>query len=137
MKFLHFVGITFILIVNFDIRFYVYVFLVSNMVAPPIIAIKGVHWAKDGPKFACSVDGCDASYMTKYNLMQHLRVHHNVITELGKLKHPSIKEQGRKVQDHATMNARVLNNLLVQFRHNEQKAIIRAKKHALLEWDKL
>jgi hypothetical protein len=26
-----------------------------------LVAIEGVHWAKDGPKFACSIDGCDAS----------------------------------------------------------------------------
>ncbi len=43
-------------------------FLVSNVVALPAVAIKGVHWAKDGPKFAYCVEGCDASYMTKYKL---------------------------------------------------------------------
>ncbi len=41
------------------------------MVALTSIAIKGVHWAKDGRKFAYSVDGCDASYMTKYNLVRY------------------------------------------------------------------
>jgi hypothetical protein len=35
------------------------------------------------------------------------------------------------------INERVLNNLLVWFRRNEQKAIARAKRHALLEWDML
>jgi len=33
------------------------------------------------------------------------------------------------------MNARVLNNLLAWFCHNEQKAIARTRRHALLEWD--
>ncbi len=81
-----------------------YFFLVSYVVAPPPIAIegvaidvvallvvakKGVHWAKDGPKFVCKVDGCDASYTTKYNLVWHLRTCHNVTTELGKPGHPS------------------------------------------------
>jgi hypothetical protein len=47
-----------------------------DVVAPPQVAIKGVHWAKDGPKFVCKVDGCDASYITKYNLVRHLRTHH-------------------------------------------------------------
>jgi hypothetical protein len=44
-------------------------FLVSDVVAPLMVAIEGVHWAKDGPKFACNVDGCDASYMAKDNLV--------------------------------------------------------------------
>ncbi len=39
----------------------VFVFLVLNVVAFLLVAIEGVHWAKDGPKFACSIDGCDAS----------------------------------------------------------------------------
>jgi hypothetical protein len=66
-------GLTFIHNVNSC-----FVFLVSNVVAPPLIAIEGVHWAKDGPKFVYSVDGCDASYTTKYNLVWHLQVCHNV-----------------------------------------------------------
>jgi len=117
--------------------FYAYVFLVSNVVAPPIVAIEGVHWAKDGPKFSCSVNGRDAFYMIKCNLVQHLQVRHNVTMESGKLKRPSIWEQGPKVQDHATMNVQVLSNLLAQFHHNEQKVVVRAKRHALVEWDKL
>jgi hypothetical protein len=55
--------------------------------------------------------------------------------ESGKLKHPSTQKHGPKVQDHIAMNARVLNNLLVWFHHNEQKVIVRARRHALLEWD--
>jgi hypothetical protein len=35
------------------------------------------------------------------------------------------------------MNAQVLSNPLVWFHHNEQKVITKAKRHALLEWDKL
>jgi hypothetical protein len=48
------------------------VFLVSNAIAPFAVFIEGVHWARDGIKCACNVDGCDASYITKYNLVQHL-----------------------------------------------------------------
>jgi hypothetical protein len=44
-------------------------FLILNVVAFPI---KGVHWARDGPKFACVVDGGDASYIAKYNLVRQL-----------------------------------------------------------------
>jgi hypothetical protein len=47
--------------------------LVSNVVAPPLVAIEGVHWGRDGPKFVCRVDGCNAFYIAKYNLVQHLQ----------------------------------------------------------------
>jgi hypothetical protein len=50
----------------------VFVFLCLDVVAPPSIAIEGVHWPKDGPKFSCNIEGCDASYMAKYNLVRHL-----------------------------------------------------------------
>jgi len=62
------------------------------VVALPLVAIEGVHWAKDGPKFACNIDGCDASYMAKYNLVWHLRAHHDVTMESSKPRHPSIRE---------------------------------------------
>ncbi len=107
------------------------------MVALPLVAIEGVHWAKDGPKFAYNVDGWNACYTAKYNLVWHLWAHHNVTMESSKPKHPFTREHGPRVQDHMAMNERVLNNLLVWFRHNEQKAIARAKRHALLEWDML
>jgi hypothetical protein len=48
------------------------VFLVSNAITPFAVFIEGVHWARDGIKCAYNVDGCDASYITKYNLVQHL-----------------------------------------------------------------
>jgi hypothetical protein len=35
-----------------------------NVVALPPINVEGVHWARDGPKFVCKVDGCDALYTT-------------------------------------------------------------------------
>jgi len=63
-------------------------FLVSDVVDPPLVAIEGVHWAKDGLKFAYRVDGCDASYTAKYNLVQHLRACHNVVMESGKPRCP-------------------------------------------------
>jgi hypothetical protein len=57
-------------------------FLVLDVVAPCPVAIKGVHWAKDGPKFACNIDGCNASYLVEYNLVWHLLVCHNVTMEM-------------------------------------------------------
>jgi len=60
----------------------VFVFLVSDVFTPPL---EGVHWARDGLKFAYRVDGCDASYTTKYNLVRHLWAHHKVVMETCKL----------------------------------------------------
>ncbi len=47
-------------------------FLVLDVVAFPLIAIEGVHWARNGPKFVRKVDGRDASYTSKYNMLWHL-----------------------------------------------------------------
>jgi hypothetical protein len=105
---------------------------------PPFpIAIEGVHWTRDGLKFACKVGGCDASYTATYNLVWHLWAHHNVTMELGTPRCPFIQEQVPRVQDHTIMNACVFNNLLAWFRHNEQKDIVKVKRHAFLEWDRL
>ncbi len=107
------------------------------MVAPPLNALNGVHWARDGPKFACRVDGCDASYTANYNLVRHLHAHHNVVMEPGNPKHPSTWEEGERNQNHVAMNVLVLSNPWAWFHRNEQKAIVRAKKHTLVEWDRL
>jgi hypothetical protein len=101
---------------------------------PPLVAIEGVHWAKDGPKFSYRVDGCNASYMAKYNLVWHLQMRHNVVMELGKPGCPSTREEISEQQNHETMNACVLNNPLVWFHCNEQKAITKVRRHANLEW---
>jgi len=33
-----------------------------DVVAPLLVAIEGVDWARDGPKFVWKVDGCNALY---------------------------------------------------------------------------
>jgi hypothetical protein len=82
------------------------------VVAPPLVAIEGVHWVRDGPKFACRIDGCDASYTSKYNLVWHLWACHNVVMEPNKHEHPPTREEGPRVQNHMAINAWVLNNHL-------------------------
>jgi hypothetical protein len=104
-------------------------FLVLDVIALPSVATN--------PKFVCSIDGCDASYITKYNLVWHLWAYHYVTMQPNKPKCPTIWEHGPKVQNHVAMNAWVLSNLLAQFHCNEQKTIIRAKRYIILEWDKL
>jgi len=107
------------------------------VVASPLVTIEGAHRARDGPKFVWRVDGCDASYTTKYNLVRHLWMCHNVTMEPNKPKCPSTWEEGPRHQDHTTMNVRVLNNPLARFCHNEQNAIARVRRHANLKWDRL
>jgi hypothetical protein len=65
-------GVTFIQNVNSHINFFCFVNLVSNVVVHPLVALEGVHWARDGAKFACKVHGCNVTYTAKYNLIQHL-----------------------------------------------------------------
>jgi len=117
--------------------FIIFVFLVSDVIAPPPVSIEGVHWEMDGTKWACRVGGCDASYITECNLVQHLQSHHNVVMELGKPECPSTWEEASSDQNHVAMNALVLSNHMAQFYHNEKKAITRAKRHVNLDWDKL
>jgi len=105
-------GITFIQNINFHIKFFVFVILVLDVVALPPVALKSVYRARDGLKCACKVDGCDASYMAKYNLVRHLSMHHNVVMDSSKFKCPSIQKEGPRHQNHATMNVQVLSNLL-------------------------
>jgi hypothetical protein len=45
--------------------------------------------------------------MAKYNLVQHLWAHHNVVMELNKPRCLSIWEKGLRVQNHMAMNAHV------------------------------
>jgi hypothetical protein len=57
--------------------------------------------------------------------------------ELVKPECPSTWEEGLRHQNHVAMNAQVLSNPLTQFYCNEKKAIVRAKRHINLDWDKL
>jgi hypothetical protein len=107
------------------------------VVAPPSVTIKGVHRARDGPKFACRVDGCNVSYITKYNLLRHLKACHNKTMEPNKPRCPFIQEEGPRHQNHMTMNVRVLNNPLARFYCNEQMVIVKVTRHTNLEWDRL
>jgi len=79
------------------------IILVSDVVTLPLVALEGVHWARDGAKFTCKVHRCNVTYIAKYNLVWHLWVWQNVIMELGKPRH----------QDHVDMDAQVLNNPLI------------------------
>jgi hypothetical protein len=113
------------------IRFCVFVILVSKAIAPPLVALEGVHWARDGTKFVCRANGCNMA--TKYNMVCHLWAHHNVIMELGKPECPSTWEEGPTHQDHATMNAQVLSNPLAHFCHKGTKGNCKGQKACKLK----
>ncbi len=72
--------------------------MVSDAVALLSVILEGVHWARDGPKITYKVDGCDAYYTAKYNLVQHLWAHHNVVMESNKHECPSTQEEGLNIK---------------------------------------
>jgi hypothetical protein len=86
---------------------------------------EGMTWEKDGHRFICKVETCNAFYSTR-----HLHLEHNLSMELRKLKHPSIQWNGLHCQNHALVNAQVLSNLKKKLWHNEKKAIAWTKTHA-------
>jgi hypothetical protein len=64
-------GLPLIQNVNCHINLFIFVILVSNVVVQSLVALEGVHWARDGAKFACKVYGFRVTYTTKYNLVWH------------------------------------------------------------------
>jgi hypothetical protein len=68
------------------------------VVAFILVILEGVHWARGGPKITYMVDGCDAYDMSKYNLVQHCWVHHNVVMESNKHECPSIQKEGLNIK---------------------------------------
>jgi len=111
--------------------------LVSDAVALSLIILESVHWVRDGPKIAYKVDGCDAYYMPKYNLVQHLWAHYNVVMESNKPECPSIQKEGLNIKITWPSTHQVLSNHLAWFYHNDQKAIARPWRHVNLKWDRL
>jgi hypothetical protein len=101
------------------------------------VAKEGLTWEKDGHRFICKVETCNTSYSAKYLLVKHLQWKHDISTKLGKPRHLSTRQEGSCRQEHASMNAWVLNNPFFRFRRNEHKAIAWAKVHATCKWDQL
>jgi hypothetical protein len=57
--------------------------------------------------------------------------------EQGKYFCPFTWHEGPRCQNHASVNAKVLANPLVQLRRNDEKANAHAKKKAIEEWEQL
>jgi len=90
-----------------------------------------------GPNLLVGLMGAMYSILLSIIWYNIYKVHHNMTMELSKFGHPFIREEGLRHQDHPFMNVQVLNNLLVWFCRNEQKAIVRVRRHTNLEWDRL
>ncbi len=58
------------------------------------VAKEGLTLEKDEHRFICKVKTCNAFYLTKYLLLNHLHQKHSLSTIPGKLKHPSIWQKG-------------------------------------------
>jgi hypothetical protein len=58
----------------FTLCFFICVILVSDAITLHLVALGGVHWAKDGAKFAFKVHGCNVTYIANYNLVRHLQM---------------------------------------------------------------
>ncbi len=62
---------------------------------------------------------------------------HGLVAEKAKPRRPSTSARGPQHQDHAKMNARILENAMVVQRRNDQKVASRAHAKALREWNHL
>ncbi len=58
------------------------------------VAKEGMTSEKDEHKFICKVETCNAVYLAKYLFLNHLHQKHGFPTIPGKLKCPSIWQEG-------------------------------------------
>jgi hypothetical protein len=87
---------------------------------------KDKEWSKVGLKWKCKVDICIVVYYAKWLLTKHLKEVHGLMAEKAKLRRPSIYEISPQHQDHVKMNIRILGNVVVVQRRNDQKVASRA-----------
>jgi len=62
---------------------------------------------------------------------------HGLVVEKAKPRKVSISIEGLQHQDHAKMNVRILGNVMVVKRKNDQKVASRVRAKTQQEWDKL
>ncbi len=97
---------------------------------PPCLtnmAWKDKEWMKVGSKWKCKVDTCIFAYHAKWLLTKHLKEVHGLVVEKAKPRRPSTFTRGLRHQDHAKMNARILGDVMVLQRRNDQKVVNRAR----------
>lgn len=74
------------------------------------------------------------SHATKYLLVIHLGSKHDLATKLGKSNCSFKRHKRLKHQDHASMNACVLNNSFAKLCPNKQKVINQVKRQTTCKW---
>jgi len=88
---------------------------------PLNLARKDKEWTKVGSKWKCEVGTCTVAYCAKWLLTKHFKEVHGLVAAKSKPGRPSTSAKGPRHQDHAKMNARILGNVMVVQRRNDQK----------------
>ncbi len=104
---------------------------------PPNLARKDKEWTKVGSKWKCKVGTYIIAYCAKWLLTKHLKEVHGLVAEKTKPGRTLTSTRGPRHQDHAKMNARILGNVMVVQRQNDQKVTSHARAKALREWNHL
>jgi hypothetical protein len=98
---------------------------------------KDKEWIKHESKWQCKVGICIVTYYAKWLLAKHLKEVHGLIVEKAKPRRPSTYEGGPQHHNHAKMNVRILGNVMVVQRRNDQKVVNRTPTKTQCEWDEL
>jgi len=107
------------------------------LLCPPNLVRKDKEWLKVGLKWKCKVGTCIIAYCAKWLLTKHLKEVHGLVVKKSKPRRPSTSTGGPRHQDHAKMNARILENPMAVQRRNDQKVASRACAKAEREWNHL
>ncbi len=107
------------------------------LLCPPNLVRKDKEWTHVGLKWRCKIGTCIIAYCAKWLLTKHLKEVHGLVVEKAKSGRPSTAAGGPRHQDHAKMNARILGNVMVVQRRNDQKVVSRARAKAQREWKNL
>jgi len=79
------------------------------------------EWTKVWSKWKCKVGTYIVAYYAKWLLTKHLKDVHGLMAKMVKLGKPSTLKKGPQHQNHAKMNVRILKNVIVVQRQNDQK----------------
>ncbi len=108
-----------------------------TLLCPPNLAQMDKEWTEVGSKWKCKVGTCIVTYCAKWFLTKHLKEVHGLVVEKAKPGRLSTSAGGPRHQDHAKMNARILENVMVVQRRNDQKVASCTRAKALREWNHL
>jgi hypothetical protein len=107
------------------------------LLCPPNLARKDKESTHVESKWKCKVGTYTIAYCAKWLLNKHLKEVHGLVAEKAKPGRPSTTTGGPRHQDHAKMNARILGNVMVVQRQNDQKVTSRARAKTQCKWKNL